>query len=572
LIFDSSASPAALNHDSGTFSIAADVQLRSTLVVTGAPASGSVSPQFSGIVSEVGSQSISLLNSSASLTEIRHQFTRANSFSGGVSAGPGISLRPGISGALGTGPVTLRGTAGALASAVLAPTASMVLVNPILFDGSTPFSNFTNQINLPTVGIAVTLAGPLSGHVNTASPGISLNGGTLRLGGTLPNTWTTGGNLRLATGGTLILEKESALPVSGGGVDFRAAASLLLNVATTLTSSVTIGSALAAGDITLGTAPGFTGTATFASATALNLNNLTTGGLLLTADGTGRASFSTLITDGTNPKSVTKTGSGTVALTRAAGHTYDGSTTVAAGTLLAANTSGSATGTGGVTIAPGASLGGTGIVSGPVTLQSGGKLSFTLGQDPASHDSLALGSTLALGGSPGLTVTFSGGSPAPGLYTLLTASGGITGTLPIPVVPAGYAASLSLSGGSSLILQLSLHLSVTAGLADSDGDGLTDAQEFVFGSDPLTSGIAPVLEMATTGNGLTLTFVAKEALGINYTGLTRYYTVETSATLTNASWLDLPGYSRIAGAGQALVIALPANGTARFYRLKVILE
>lgn len=95
--------------------------------------------------------------------------------------------------------------------------------------------------------------------------------------------------------------------------------------------------------------------------------------------------FSTLITDTTNTVAVrvndtwqqytATSGAATVAqnplgivkFSRAAGNEYDGGTTVYAGTLIVANTSGSATGTGAVEVRGGATLGGTGIVTGAVT-------------------------------------------------------------------------------------------------------------------------------------------------------------------------------------------------------------
>ena len=61
-------------------------------------------------------------------------------------------------------------------------------------------------------------------------------------------------------------------------------------------------------------------------------------------------------------------GPGTLSLTNA--NTYGGGTTVTAGRLLANNISGSATGTGAVTVSNGAILGGTGTITGPVTVNS----------------------------------------------------------------------------------------------------------------------------------------------------------------------------------------------------------
>ena len=70
---------------------------------------------------------------------------------------------------------------------------------------------------------------------------------------------------------------------------------------------------------------------------------------------------------------VTQNGGGTLTLNKA--NTYSGGTTVNAGTLLVRNTSGSATGTGAVTVKYGGTLGGTGIITGAVTVYGGSVVS-----------------------------------------------------------------------------------------------------------------------------------------------------------------------------------------------------
>jgi autotransporter-associated beta strand protein len=69
---------------------------------------------------------------------------------------------------------------------------------------------------------------------------------------------------------------------------------------------------------------------------------------------------------------LTKTGAGT--LTLAGTNTFSGNTTVSAGTLVVNNPAGSATGSGAVSIANGGTLAGNGIISGAVTVNSGGTL------------------------------------------------------------------------------------------------------------------------------------------------------------------------------------------------------
>ena len=73
--------------------------------------------------------------------------------------------------------------------------------------------------------------------------------------------------------------------------------------------------------------------------------------------------------------SLAKTGTGTLTLSGA--NTYTGSTTVSAGTLLVSNGTGSGTGTGAVNVNAG-TLGGRGIISGPLTIGTGNGPGATL--------------------------------------------------------------------------------------------------------------------------------------------------------------------------------------------------
>lgn len=108
---------------------------------------------------------------------------------------------------------------------------------------------------------------------------------------------------------------------------------------------------------------------THASGTSTYSGTITLGRSFdVTAAGTGTVQFSGLITDGALSAGLTKTGIGTVTLSNTTGNTYDGGTTIEQGTLLVSNSSGSATGTAAVTVLAGTTLGGTGAISGTVTV------------------------------------------------------------------------------------------------------------------------------------------------------------------------------------------------------------
>ena len=106
---------------------------------------------------------------------------------------------------------------------------------------------------------------------------------------------------------------------------------------------------------------------------------------------------------------------------------------------------------------------------------------------------------------------------------------------------------------------------------DPDGDGLTNAQEYAFGTDPATSGTCG--SVAPDGNKLVLAFFAAQSAGAGYTGFTRHYCVQTTADPADpASWTDLTGYSDIVGTDRTVTMRPPVNGTRCFFRLKAWLQ
>ncbi len=116
--------------------------------------------------------------------------------------------------------------------------------------------------------------------------------------------------------------------------------------------------------------------------------------------------------------------------------------------------------------------------------------------------------------------------------------------------------------------------------ADADGDGLSNRSEYVLGTDPRSFSQSPLAIAPTSGGQLTLIFVARRASGTGYAGLTRNYTVESSAS-PGGSWSPVTGYStltgaaaaeNILGADQTVSMTLPTTAPLRFYRLAVRVE
>ena len=266
-------------------------------------------------------------------------------------------------------------------------------VNPVL-SGSGTITN--SSANLRT--LTVTNAGPVSfpGVLSGAMRLTKAGAGLLTLSGANTHTGTTtinAGTLRLA-GGAAIADTGAVTLANATG------ATLDLNG-----TNETIGS-LAGGGATGG--------------------NVVLGAGRLTVGDASDTSYSGVISGAGG--ALTKMGSGTLTLGRAS--TYTGGTQIQNGTLLAMNGSGSATGTGGVTVAPGATLGGNGFITGAVTVQNGGTVApgtsvGTLGVGPAdfsaggrlavevadgapvANDRLNVNGVFTLGGSSRLLVDFS---------------------------------------------------------------------------------------------------------------------------------------------------------------------
>ncbi len=101
---------------------------------------------------------------------------------------------------------------------------------------------------------------------------------------------------------------------------------------------------------------------------------------------------------------------------------------------------------------------------------------------------------------------------------------------------------------------------ISGSAADPDGDGISNAQEYLYGLPPLVSSPAPLPDL-TSG----VRFTAKLASGPGYAGLTRHYALEAADTAGH--WTTVSGYSDIVGKDQAVTYTAPAPH--QFYRLRV---
>lgn len=209
-----------------------------------------------------------------------------------------------------------------------------------------------------------------------------------------------------------------------------------------------------------------------------------------------------------------KTGGGTLILVGT--NTHTGATAVNSGTL---NLTGSLGNTA-VTVAPDATLGGNGNIGGGVAINAGGHHALAVAATPGAQLTRTIGGALDLTAVGDILDLTAATAPAAGSYTLVTATGGITGTFSDTVVnlagiPDGSVAVVA----NSLVLTVGPASSYAAWTAaqgltesnngpdqDPDSDGIANVLEFVLGGNPLVSDIDKLPSLTADDNNFIFTF------------------------------------------------------------------
>ncbi len=271
--------------------------------------------------------------------------------------------------------------------------------------------------------------------------------------------------------------------------------------------------------------------------------------------------------DGTG--SLTKNGSGTVSFT-SPNIAFTGAVTVNSGTL------GLGGQTGAVTVAPATTL----IPRSTLSAQAASTVEGTLAIRHDEANGLYPGrlhaqGVLTLGAASVLDIG-GVGALGGGIYTLASASGGITGTFAsVSGLPPGYtlvysANSVTLLSNTASSFDLWANSFGLSGAnadtnADPDNDGLKNLVEFALGSSPTLPGAAGGPVLGSSGDFLTLSFphIADPKL---------IFSIEASDTLTGA-WATIHTYPVFATSGTATYTDTVAiSSTARrFLRLSVAL-
>jgi len=295
----------------------------------------------------------------------------------------------------------------------------------------------------------------------TRDVALNSGGGTFQadadliLGGTISGQ----GSLTKSGAGTLVLAGSStyqgATAVNAGRFQAGAANSFSAGSAFTVASGAVLD--LNSFNQTVGSLAG-------AGAVALGSATLTTGG-----DGTSTTFSGSISGSG----GLTKSGAGTLVFTGSSG--YTGATNINGGVL---QVDGAITSSSAVNVSVGGTLTGTGLVDPPNTVSIGsgatlapgnatpgssmtiaGNLAFQSGAlyvvnlNPATASFANVTGTAALGGAT-VNAIFANGSYVAKQYSILTASGGVSGTFAGPVntnLPAGFSSSLSYDGNHAFL-------------------------------------------------------------------------------------------------------------------------
>ena len=249
----------------------------------------------------------------------------------------------------------------------------------VIFSGDSGGEDATISVNGRTDNSGFAGSVEFSGNSSAGNATVVVNGATARrgLGGsavfdqgtpTAGNaTFIINGGTNGGSGGTLSFEDGSL----GGTAQVKLSGNSTLDLTGHDPGTVSIGSLAGNGLVLLGT------------------TNLTVG------TNNFKTEFAGKIQDNAGPPgaSFTKTGTGSLALSGA--NAYDGGTFVSKGTLFVNNVTGSGTGTGTVLVNSG-TLGGNGIISGPVRIGNGvpGPAKFMPGRAERSPGVLTIANTL----------------------------------------------------------------------------------------------------------------------------------------------------------------------------------
>lgn len=103
-------------------------------------------------------------------------------------------------------------------------------------------------------------------------------------------------------------------------------------------------------------------------------------------------------------------------------------------------------------------------------------------------------------------------------------------------------------------------------------NGATVMQNFVCGADPNRANDPFKLNITVSNNQRGISFFARRAEGIGYEGRSRFYSLESAASLTATSWSGVANLTNLPGNNQTLLFQTTSTNSPAFYRGRTWLE
>ncbi|MFC1462097.1 PQQ-binding-like beta-propeller repeat protein [Verrucomicrobiota bacterium] len=107
---------------------------------------------------------------------------------------------------------------------------------------------------------------------------------------------------------------------------------------------------------------------------------------------------------------------------------------------------------------------------------------------------------------------------------------------------------------------------------DSDGDGLSNEDEFTVGTAPTNDASALRAKIALSNGKILVSCDSKAARGVEYGGKDRCYTLEAKTNLLNGAWQQVTGFIDVVGSDATIVHTNNAPVPSNFYRIKAKLK